>query len=197
MNNIARMVVLIVVTTGSLAAEKKTGPDCSTPKSAVTSFRDAVSGRDWRIAEECLASDLREVLKDAISDRTFFDQYVTDGFSTKTLPLLPANLATNEGLAQLSRFERPGPPDGPPGLLPHRLTAEVASGGGSCPWMAQCTLVKEKDGWKLTVDGLKTKQVFLDWYYRAIPAGVRGRAKELEGKPVKPPAPGDADKPRP
>ena len=132
MNNIARMVVLIVVTTGSLAAEKKTGPDCSTPKSAVTSFRDAVSGRDWRIAEECLASDLREVLKDAISDRTFFDQYVTGGFSTKTLPLLPANLVTNEGLAQLSRLDHAGPPDGPPGPLPHRVTAEVASGGGSC-----------------------------------------------------------------
>ena len=104
MINIGRMVILVVVTTGCLAAEKKTEPDYSTPRSVVTSFRDAVLRRDWRTAEACLASDLREVLKDAMSDRTFFDQYVTKGFSTKTLPLLPANLATNEALTQLSRL---------------------------------------------------------------------------------------------
>ena len=193
MINIGRTVIIVVVTTGCLAAEKKTEPDYSTPRSAVTSFRDAVLRRDWRTAEACLASDLREVLKDAMSDRTFFDQYVTKGFSTKTLPLLPANLVTSEGLARLSRLEHRGPPAGPPGPLPHRFTAEVAGGGGSCPWIAQCTFVMEKDGWKLTVDRLKTKQDFLDWYARAIPEEVRGRAKELEGRPVEQPTAGDAD----
>lgn len=192
MNNIGPIAMLVVVTSGCLAAEKTTRPDLSTPKSVVISFRDAALRRDWRAAEECLAAELREVLKDAISDRTFFDQYVTDGFGTKTLELLPANRVTDKGLAELSRLDHPGPPHGPPGPLANRFPTEVASGGGSCPWMAECTFVKEKDGWKLTVGRLKTKQDFLDWYNKAIPERARGRAKELEGEPVEPPAPGEA-----
>jgi hypothetical protein len=98
--SIRRILMVFVVTSGCLAAEKATGPDLSTPKSGVISFRDAVLRRDWRTAEACLASGLREVLKDAVSDGTFFDQYVTDGSGTKTLELLPANRVTDKGLAE-------------------------------------------------------------------------------------------------
>lgn len=163
----------------------------TTPKSVVLAFRDAVSRRDWQTAEMCLASELREMLRDSLRDRTFFDQYVTDGFRVKTLALLPAHLATEEGLADLERFEQvpgihsPGPPSSA------RYSAIIAQGGGACPWVAFCWLVKEKEGWKLTLDPdrIKGKQDFLDWYEMAIPKKSQGRAKQLEGGSGSQPAP--------
>lgn len=170
------------------AAEKKplesNKLDLGTPRLAVLCFNDAVSRRDWRCAEQCLASELRVLLKDAIADRTFFDQYVVYGFATKTLELLPANRVTQKGMAELARLESRDPPDAPPGGLPERFTHSVGSGGGECPWIAFCTFVKEKDGWKLTVDPqkMKNREDFRRWYGEAIPQGARGRAKRLEGK---------------
>ncbi len=153
----------------------------TTPKSAYLSFRDAVLRRDWHAAESCLASELRERLKDAITDRTFFDEYVSSGFRYKTTGRIPACRPTERGIADLEAFDKGSTMPGPE---PRRFSAVVASGGGPSPWMAMCYFIEEKDGWKLTTERRITNEEFRAWHDSAIPKESQGSAKNLEGKPV-------------
>ena len=169
------------------AADESGKLDLSTPRAVLLSFKDSVARRDWKAAERCLATDLRDMLKDAIADRTFFDQYVIVGFKTKTMELIPISHTTEEDMARLPHSERAGPPPpgAPSGRLPERFSVEVGHGGGDCPWIAICAFVREKEGYKVTVNPkmVKGKGDFADWYKKAIPEDARGRAKELEAKP--------------
>ena len=180
MRTACRTLLMVLVTSVYLAGEETKEPDLSTPRSAILSFKDAISKRDWQTAERCLASDLREMLRNAMVDRTFFDQYVVKGFGTKTQQLIPAAMVTDKAIADLSRLENPG-------QLPDRFTTVVGTGGSVMPWIAECTFVREKDAWKLTVGTTRhvtTKEDFLRWYEEAIVQRDRGTARKLEGHPV-------------
>ncbi|MBM4040621.1 MAG: hypothetical protein FJ290_19110 [Planctomycetes bacterium] len=152
MKVICLMLAAATLNPGGVWGEEASKPDLGSPKSAVLAFKAAVLRRDWVTAEKCLATDVRKILTDAIADRTFFDQYVVNGFTAKTLGFLPANLVTQEGLAQLERLARPAELGGPPGPLPRRYVVTIAQGGGACPWIARCVLVNEGDGWKLSTE---------------------------------------------
>ncbi len=189
MKAVCLVLAMTAVSPAAVAGEKIKRADPSSAKSVVLAFRDAVLRRDWAAAERCLASELRSMLKDAIADRSFFEQYVAAGFSTKTLGLLPVNLVTDEAMAELERLDKHGALDGPPGSLPHRIVVTLGHGGGACPWIAQCALLRENGGWKLSTHPRLTKREdFLKWYDEAIPKHARGQAKALEGKPGQPAA---------
>ena len=98
MNRFAGILAIVVsATLLSEGGEDANKVALTTPKAVYLSYSNAVSRRDWKAAEGCLASETREKLKDAIADRTFFDQYVCGGFKSKTLGYIPVCPLTEQG----------------------------------------------------------------------------------------------------
>jgi hypothetical protein len=162
-------------------------PHLSTPADAIRFYKTAVVARDWKMAQECLSTELREMLKDSIANREFFDQYVVTGFATKTLELIPARFATEKDIADVWFPGKLGNPPVAPsriGTLPNRFTAQVGHGGGAggTPWMAMCTFVREAHGWKVSTDRVKSKEDFSRWHKMAIAKGDQGIALDQETK---------------
>ena len=161
------VIVVVSLTASRVSADDEHGtqkPDLSTPEATFRTYKAAITARDWVAAEACLSSHLLEVLKDAIKDRSFFDQYVVSGFASKTLELIPVRHTTERDIAALppNRRSKPAPPVAPGSIdnPQKRFTAQVGQGGGPAPWLAMCTFVWEEHGWTLTADKLKTKEDF-------------------------------------
>ena len=133
-----------------------------------------MKAQDWITAEKCLARELRDTLRDAVADRSFFDQYLVAGFATKTLELIPVRHVTEEDIAAFLSDDAPRQP----GPKPDRFTAQVGHGGGAAPWIATCTFVHEKYGWKLTTEQIKRKEDFDRWHLSAIADRDRGSARK-------------------
>lgn len=149
-------------------------PHLNTPATAIQFYRTAVTARDWKMAQACLASDLRETLQEAIDHRSFFDQYFVDNFTAKPLELIPVRDAISEDIAALRRDNLLRPPEAT------RFTAQVGHGGDDSPWIAKCTFVREKHGWKLTTDRIKSKKDFAAWQHKSIAEPGQGRARDRE-----------------
>ena len=153
---------------------RRATPNLSTPTVAIQFYKTAVAARDWKMAQECLSSDLHKTLKDAIADRSFFDQYLDDDFDNKTLELIPVRNTTSEDIDELRRDNRLRPPEA------KRFTAQVGHGGEDVPWVTECTFVREKHGWKLTTDQIKSEEDFSAWYRKSIAEPDQGKARDRE-----------------
>jgi hypothetical protein len=158
------------------AQGKEKSLNLNTPEATLRSYQAAVKAQDWITAEACLARELRDMLKDAIADRSFFDQYLVAGFATKTLEVIPVRHVTEEDIAALSSNDVPRHP----GPRSKRFTAQVGHGGGATPWIATCTFIHEKYGWTLTAKRIKRKEDFDRWHLSAIADPDRGSARKRE-----------------
>jgi len=164
----------------------------ATPKAVLLAYRTAVQARDWPAAERCLATDLRHVLRRALSDRTFFDQHVTPGFKTKTLELIPVRSVNEKMMTSSLDLDFRAKP------IDFAFQAQVGGsmGPSPMPFIAMAHFVREEDGWKLACPQIRTQDYFQKWYDRAIPKEARGQARKEELEEAEPVAPADADKPR-
>lgn len=143
-------------------------------------YKRSVHAKDWGAAEHCLATRLRMIIREPISDRTWFDQYLAPGLKTNSGELVKVRDIDEELMTRMGdslEMDSNSKPEG--------FTFEVQIGGYNgppAPSIVTAHFIREEDGWKLACPRIKKQEDFQVWYERAIPKEVRGQARKEEAK---------------
>ncbi|MFA6356595.1 MAG: hypothetical protein WCY23_05745 [Candidatus Omnitrophota bacterium] len=140
--------------------------DLSSPTASLLSYKKAIKGKNWNLAEKCYSEEFRKAFKVPIQDRRLFDYYTTLGFSCKTAGILPIEIVSSD-------MKIPMPQD--TNKFTYGLSPNGSSEVSGSSYIYEVTFRKESDGWKIE-GSMVSHEDFDKKYKEEIPAEYQGSA---------------------